>query len=64
MIISLSTTDENPSGPTRIFFCTALPFERMLSELDTIDMNALVDDGGVETTTKAEPFLLEHIYLN
>lgn len=64
MIIGLSRLDPEPGKPFKIYFCTSLPFEQMIDEIDTIDMKSLIDMDGVASTVDAEPFMLEHIYLN
>lgn len=64
MIIGLSSLDPEPGKPFKIYFCTALSFEKMIDEIDTIDMKDLIDLDGIATKNESEPFMLEHIYLN
>jgi len=64
MIITLSSTDFDPDKPTKIYFCTGLALDRMLDELDSIDIQSLIDYEGVSNIYTPEPFMLNHIYLN
>jgi hypothetical protein len=64
MIITLSNTDFDANKPTKIYLCTSLALDRMLDELDSIDIQLLIDDDGISNIYTPEPFMLNHIYLN
>lgn len=64
MIISLSSENTESQVPTRIYFCTQLEFNRIMEELECMDIDSLMDEEGVVGTQVQEPFMLNHIYLN
>jgi len=64
MIISLSSENTENQVSTKIYFCTQLDFNRIMDELECMDIDSLMDEEGVVGTVVQEPFMLNHIYLN